>query len=237
MNDKDVKERTIAIIPARGGSKRIPKKNIQNFCGIPILSYSIKAALSSDIFDEVMVSTDSEEIAEIAQKYGAVVPFMRSYENSGDYATTEDVIIEVINQYSEIGKKYDYACCIYPTAPFVDKDILIKSIKKMEKYKPSVIIPVVEFSYPPQRSLVIDDTGYAKFKYPQYCKSRSQDLEKYYHDAGQFYIYNVRKLIETGGNIVDGFMPIILPDIMVQDIDNKADWEIAEMKYKYINNI
>ena len=184
-----------------------------------------------------MVSTDSEEIAEIAQKYGAVVPFMRSYENSGDYATTEDVIIEVINQYSEIGKKYDYACCIYPTAPFVDKDILIKSIKKMEKYEPSVIIPVVKFSYPPQRSLVIDDTGYAKFKYPQYCKSRSQDLEKYYHDAGQFYIYNVRKLIETGGNIVDGFMPIILPDIMVQDIDNKADWEIAEMKYKYINNI
>ena len=182
MNDKDVKERTIAIIPARGGSKRIPKKNIQNFCGIPILSYSIKAALSSDIFDEVMVSTDSEEIAEIAQKYGAVVPFMRSYENSGDYATTEDVIIEVINQYSEIGKKYDYACCIYPTAPFVDKDILIKSIKKMEKYEPSVIIPVVKFSYPPQRSLVIDDTGYAKFKYPQYCKSRSQDLEKYYQD-------------------------------------------------------
>lgn len=230
-------KKKVAIIPARSGSKRIPKKNIKKFCDAPILSYSINAALNSNIFDEVMVSTDSDEIAEIAHKYGASVPFMRSQENASDYATTEDVILEVLDQYSKMNKEYDYVCCIYPTAPFVDKDILVKAFEKMEKYEPSIVIPVVQFSYPPQRSLVINDSGYARFKYPQYSQSRSQDLEKYYHDAGQFYIYNVKKLIEADGNIVDDFMPIILPDIMVQDIDNITDWEIAEIKYKYINNM
>jgi len=231
------KKKCVAIITARGGSKRIPKKNIKDFCGLPIIAYSIKEAIKCEMFDEVMVSTDSQEIADIARKYGAVVPFMRSKKNSGDYATTEDVIIEVIENYKQLGKDYEYACCIYPTAPFITSDKLVEAMDKMKENNPSIVIPVVQFSYPPQRCLIIDDSGYARFKYPQYVTTRSQDLEKEYHDAGQFYIYNVEKLIASNGIIEDDFVPIILPDICVQDIDTLQDWEIAEMKYKIINGI
>ncbi len=231
------KKKCVAIITARGGSKRIPKKNIKDFCGLPIIAYSIKEAIKCEMFDEVMVSTDSQEIADIARKYGAVVPFMRSKKNSGDYATTEDVIIEVIENYKQLGKDYEYACCIYPTAPFITSDKLVEAMDKMKENNPSIVIPLVQFSYPPQRCLIIDDSGYARFKYPQYVTTRSQDLEKEYHDAGQFYIYNVEKLIASNGIIEDDFVPIILPDICVQDIDTLQDWEIAEMKYKIINGI
>lgn len=230
-------KRKIAIITARGGSKRIPKKNIKEFCGLPIIAYSIRTALGSGLFDEVMVSTDSEEIAETAKKFGANVPFMRSADNSDDYATTEDVILEVLQRYRELGTEYDYVCCIYPTAPFVTEAALAEAMAKMEKYEPSVVIPLVQFSYPPQRCFVVDDRGYARFKYPQYVRTRSQDLEKQYHDAGQFYIYNSDRLIATNGVIEDDFMPIIMPDLLVQDIDTEDDWKIAEMKYKIINNI
>lgn len=230
-------KRKIAIITARGGSKRIPKKNIKEFCGLPIIAYSIRTALGSGLFDEVMVSTDSEEIAETAKKFGANVPFMRSADNSDDYATTEDVILEVLQRYRELGTEYDYVCCIYPTAPFVTEAALAEAMAKMEKYEPSVVIPLVQFSYPPQRCFVVDDRGYARFKYPQYVRTRSQDLEKQYHDAGQFYIYNSDRLIATNGVIEDDFMPIIMPELLVQDIDTEDDWKIAEMKYKIINNI
>lgn len=230
-------KKKIAVITARGGSKRIPKKNIKEFCGVPIIAYSIKTALNSGLFDEVMVSTDSYEIAEVARKFGASVPFMRSAANSDDYATTEDVILEVLQQYKELGAEYDYVCCIYPTAPFVTEEAFADAMQKMEMHEPSVVIPVVQFSYPPQRCFVIDDNGYARFKYPQYVKTRSQDLEKQYHDAGQFYIYNAKKLIESEGIIEDDFMPVIMPEIMVQDIDTEEDWNIAEMKYKIINGI
>ncbi|MCI6020250.1 MAG: pseudaminic acid cytidylyltransferase [Clostridia bacterium] len=230
-------KRKIAIITARGGSKRIPKKNIKEFCGLPIIAYSIRTALGSGLFDEVMVSTDSEEIAETAKKFGANVPFMRSADNSDDYATTEDVILEVLQRYRELGTEYDYVCCIYPTAPFVTEAALAEAMAKMEKYEPSVVIPLVQFSYPPQRCFVVDDRGYARFKYPQYVRTRSQDLEKQYHDAGQFYIYNSDRLIAANGIIEDDFMPIIMPELLVQDIDTEDDWKIAEMKYKIINNI
>lgn len=230
-------KRKIAIITARGGSKRIPKKNIKEFCGLPIIAYSIRTALGSGLFDEVMVSTDSEEIAETAKRFGANVPFMRSADNSDDYATTEDVILEVLQRYMELGTEYDYVCCIYPTAPFVTEAALAEAMAKMEKYEPSVVIPLVQFSYPPQRCFVVDDRGYARFKYPQYVRTRSQDLEKQYHDAGQFYIYNSDRLIAANGIIEDDFMPIIMPELLVQDIDTEDDWKIAEMKYKIINNI
>lgn len=230
-------KRKIAIITARGGSKRIPKKNIKEFCGLPIIAYSIRTALGSGLFDEVMVSTDSEEIAETAKRFGANVPFMRSADNSDDYATTEDVILEVLQRYRELGTEYDYVCCIYPTAPFVTEAALAEAMAKMEKYEPSVVIPLVQFSYPPQRCFVVDDRGYARFKYPQYVRTRSQDLEKQYHDAGQFYIYNSDRLIAANGIIEDDFMPIIMPELLVQDIDTEDDWKIAEMKYKIINNI
>lgn len=227
----------IAIITARGGSKRIPKKNIKEFCGMPIIAYSIKTAIDSGIFDEVMVSTDSEEIAEISKKYGAIVPFMRSQDTSGDFATTEDVILEVIDKYKKIGKEFEQVCCIYPTAPFVTVDILREASKIMDEKNPAVVIPVVQFSYPPQRCFIIDNSGYAKFKYPEYVNTRSQDLEKQYHDVGQFYIYNVQKLVESNGEIVDDFMPIIISEMQAQDIDNEEDWKLAELKYKYIYNL
>lgn len=222
----------IAVITARGGSKRIPKKNIKDFCGKPIIAYAIQAAIESKIFDKVMVSTDSLEIANIAMQYGAEVPFLRSTLNSDDYATTEDVIMEVVDEYKRRGEKYDIVCCVYPTAPFVDADILKKAVTIMEEKKPAVVIPIVQFSYPPQRCLVIDKYGYASFKYPQYVKTRSQDLEKQYHDAGQFYVYDVNKLFKNQGVIEDDFAPIILPEVRVQDIDTLEDWKMAELKYK-----
>lgn len=227
---------TVAVITARGGSKRIPKKNIKEFCGKPIIAYAIRAAIASNIFDEVMVSTDSEEIAKIARDYGAVVPFMRSEKNADDYATTEDVIMEVVNQYKERGKAYAYVCCLYPTTPFITSSILKEAVKIMVQENPAVVIPVVQFSYPPQRCFVIDENGYARFKYPEYVKTRSQDLEKQYHDAGQFYVYHVEKLFAHNGIIEDDFKPIILPEMCVQDIDTLDDWKMAEMKYRLVHS-
>lgn len=225
-------EKRIAIITARGGSKRIPKKNIKEFCGKPIIAYSIETALASGIFDEVMVSTDSIEIAEISKKYGASVPFMRSEETSNDYATTRDVIMEVLNAYENIGRTFEYIFCIYPTAPFITIEKLIAVAQLMEEKQPVEIIPVVQFSFPPQRCFVIDENNFMSYKYKEFAKTRSQDLEKCYHDAGQFYAYNTKKYLELDGNIIDGIMPIIVPEMEVQDIDNEEDWKIAELKYR-----
>ena len=226
--------KSIAIITARGGSKRIPKKNIREFCGKPILAYSIEAALNSGLFDEVMVSTDSEEIADIAREYGADVPFMREAATSGDYATTSDVIMEVTDKYSEMGIKYDYICCIYPTAPFVTAKKLIEAMNVMIEKKPVEVMPIVQLSFPPQRCFVISEDGCVEYKYKEFSQMRSQDLEKQYHDAGQFYIYDAEEYIKRKGIIVDNIMPIVVQETEVQDIDNESDWTIAEIKYKYM---
>ena len=217
--------KSIAIITARGGSKRIPKKNIKEFCGKPIIAYSIKAAIDSKIFDEVMVSTDSKEIAEIAKKYGASVPFMRSEELSGDNATTDDTLLEVLNEYKTMGKEFTYMCCIYPTAPFVTPQKLKSAMTIMQEKNPEQIVPMVSYSFPPQRSNYIDENGYAQYVFPESKMTRSQDLDKWYHDAGQFYVYNVKKF----------FIPFIVPEMEVQDIDNVSDWKIAEIKYMILN--
>ena len=174
--------RTIAIITARGGSKRIPRKNIRDFCGNPIISYAIDAAINSNIFAEVMVSTDDNEIAKIALENGAQVPFYRSSRNSDDYSTTADVLIEVLSEYEKKGLKFDYLCCIYPTAPFVTSEKLKLALKKMINEKAEAIIPVVKFSYPPQRAFIIKDDKLI-YKYPENVFKRSQDLESLYHDA------------------------------------------------------
>lgn len=226
----------IAIITARGGSKRIPKKNIKEFCGKPIIAYSIEAALESGIFEEVMVSTDSEEIAEIAKTYGAAVPFMRSEKTSDDYATTADVIMEVIERYGESDRHFDTICCIYPTAPFITPDKLKQAMNIMEKKQPVEVMPVVQFSYPPQRCFVIDENMEMRYKYVEYMQSRSQDLEKQYHDAGQFYIFDTEKYLEHRGKISEGIMPIIVSELEVQDIDNEEDWKIAELKYQLMKD-
>lgn len=219
----------IAIITARGGSKRIPKKNIKDFCGKPIIAYSIEAAISSELFDEVMVSTDSEEIAEIAKKYGASVPFMRSAETSNDYATTNDVLMEVFNEYEKRGQEFDIAVCIYPTAPFVTADKLKRAIDMVEKDGADAVTPVVQFSFPPQRAFIIRDNA-LEYQYPENASVRSQDLEPIYHDCGQFYVMKPKNVMD--GIIIKKTTPIVMPESEVQDIDTVEDWKIAEMKYQ-----
>lgn len=223
----------LAIITARGGSKRIPKKNIKEFCGKPIIAYSIEAALNSGIFNEVMVSTDSDEIAEIAVKYGAKVPFMRSADNSNDFATTNDVLCEVVNDYKEKqGKVFDFVCCLYPTAPFVTAKKLQETFEILKNTKVDQVVPVVRFSFPPQRCFVIDENGEMIYKYPENQSKRSQDLEPYYHDAGQFYFYSANVFYNNKKPVDFVTRPYILSDLEVQDIDNMEDWQIAEIKYK-----
>lgn len=225
----------IAIITARGGSKRIPRKNIKDFCGKPILAYSIEAAIKSYIFDEVMVSTDDEEIAEIARHYGASVPFMRSAKTSDDYATTADVIKEVLENYDKQGKNYDYFCCIYPTAPFVTPDKLINAYQKLLIEQAESLMTVVEYSYPPQRSLKIEN-GRLMMNYPEHKRTRSQDLSPIYHDCGQFYFVKTSEFLSEGEMIGSNTIPLIVDELEVQDIDTMKDWIIAENKYKLMIN-
>lgn len=220
----------IAIITARGGSKRIPKKNIKEFCGKPIIAYSIEVALKTGIFDEVMVSTDSEEIAEIAKKYGANVPFMRSEKNSSDYATTNEALIEVLQEYKKIGREFDIAVCIYPTAPFITVEKIKKAVNMMEEKKVEAVTPVVKYSYPPQRAFIIRNEMLT-YEFPEYSLKRSQDLEPVYHDCGQFYVMNTKCLIEANGQLIPA-APIVMPESEVQDIDTEEDWVIAEIKYQ-----
>lgn len=224
-------EKAIAIITARGGSKRIPKKNIKEFCGKPIIAYSIRAALDSGIFDEVMVSTDSEEIAEIARAYGAKVPFMRSAKTSDDFATTADVLMEVLERYQEMGRTFDVMSCIYPTAPFVTPQKLQSAYDTLKKEQAVMAMPVVAFSYPPQRSYVLNG-NMLEMKWKENYNKRSQDLEKMYHDAGQFYMYQVESYIRLKGQIDRSIVPVIVDEMEVQDIDNETDWKLAEQKYR-----
>ena len=225
----------IAIITARGGSKRIPRKNIKEFCGEPIINYSIKAALNSGLFDEVMVSTDDAEIAEISKKAGAKVPFLRSEKTSNDFATTSDVLMEVFEKYKELGKEFTYACCLYPTAPFITPEKLKKGFSQLVDKNADVVMPVIRFSFPPQRGLIIQD-GKIKYKWPENSLKRSQDLEPMYHDCGQFYFYNVKNFIHCVKNGIasENVFAMELSDIDVQDIDNFEDWENAEIKYRIL---
>lgn len=224
-------DRKIAVITARGGSKRIPKKNIRNFCGKPIIAYSIQAAMDAGIFNEVMVSTDNEEIASIAKEYGAKVPFMRSSKTSDDMATTRDVLLEVLEQYRSKGECFDYMCCLYPTAPFVTPQKLRSAYDVLRENGASQVMPVVGYSFPPQRCNIINQEGILEYKFPEYRQMRSQDLEQWYHDAGQFYMYNVNDFLQSHGNPCT-IVPIIVSELEVQDIDNETDWRLAELKYQ-----
>lgn len=221
----------ICIITARGGSKRIPGKNKKLFLGRPIICYSIEAALSSGVFEEVMVSTDDQEIAEISRKAGANVPFLRSEATSNDYATTDDVLMEVLAEYEKAGKTFEYMACIYPTAPFVTGEKLKNALQLLIENHACGVMPVVSFSFPPQRGMIVKD-GRLEYCYPENAMKRSQDLETMYHDCGQFYCYQVEKYLACKGDLPDGYVPVIMPETEVQDIDNLSDWELAEIKYK-----
>lgn len=227
----DRKLEAVAIITARGGSKRIPGKNKKNFCGKPIICYSIEAALASGLFDEVMVSTDDAEIAEIAVQAGAAVPFLRSPGTADDFATTDDVLLEVLEEYEKRGKSFRYMACIYPTAPFVTAKKLKTALSLLKKERASGVMPVVSFSFPPQRGMTVKD-GRLQYCYPENAMKRSQDLETVYHDCGQFYFYEVESYRRTGGELTDGYVPLPMPETEVQDIDNLTDWKLAEMKFR-----
>lgn len=227
--------KTLAMITARGGSKRIPRKNIKEFNGKPIIAYSIEAALASGVFDEVMVSTDDEEIAEIAKKYGAKVPFYRSEKTANDFATTVDVIEEVLNTYKDRGEEFDIFCCIYPTAPFITAKRLKDAVEELSASDADSLIPVVRFSYPPQRAMEIHD-GKLVFRQPENLSKRSQDLEPHFHDAGQFYVVRSESFFKNHGIMVGNILPMELSELEVQDIDNEVDWKLAELKYNLLNN-
>lgn len=227
---------SIAIITARGGSKRIPRKNIKEFLGKPIIAYSIQAALKSNLFDEVMVSTDDKEIADISVSYGATVPFFRSRKNSDDYASTADVLQEVISEYEKLGRTYQWMCCIYPTAPFITAQKLTDGMNTIQTSHADALIPVVKFSYPPQRSFVLDRNDCLRYKWTEDINKRSQDLEAFYHDAGQFYLIRVDKFMEYTSLVPENTIPYFVKELEVQDIDNEEDWEMAELKYQFMQN-
>ena len=225
---------SVAIIPARGGSKRIPHKNIKDFLGKPIIAYSIEAALKSGLFDEVMVSTDDAEIASVARSCGASVPFMRSAQTANDYATTADVIREVLDCYRKSGKSFDVLCCLYSTAPFVTQDNLKEAFSKLGEF--DSVFTVVQYSYPVQRSLNVKD-GKVGMNFPQFKDSRSQDLEATYHDAGQFYFAKTETFLKENTLWGSNTGALILPELQVQDLDTETDWKLAEIKYKLLHNL
>lgn len=225
----------LAIIPARGGSKRIPRKNIKLFLGKPIIAYSIEAALKSELFEEVMVSTDDEEIAKIASDYGAKVPFLRNNDTANDFAVLADVVQEVVSSYKKQNKIFDNICCILPTAPFVKSNKIIEAYKKLTDNKFDSVFPVLEYSFPIQRSLKINDDK-VSMVWSENLNARSQDLEPRYHDSGQFYwlkytAFSVGKKLFT-----DNSGAIVISELHAQDIDTETDWKLAEIKYKLMLN-
>lgn len=228
--------KSIAIIPARGGSKRIPRKNIKKFHGKPIIAYSIQAALKSKLFDKVIVSTDDAEIATIAKKYGAEVPFVRPKELSDDFTNTLDVIDHALQYLEDKGEKYDYSCIIYATAPLLESKYLIQGFEKLNNSDAVNVFSATTMPFPIQRTFKINKSDRCEMFWPEYANTRSQDLEEAYQDAGQFYW---TKLNMKSNEIMFGkdSIPIILPRHLVQDIDTLEDWQMAEYMYEVIHKV
>ncbi len=228
----------LAIIPARGGSKRIPRKNVKPFLGKPMLAYSVETALESGLFDEVMVSTDDPEIAETAERYGAKVPFVRSAATADDHAALSDVIAEVLDEYEKRGERFDAFCCLLATAPLLRGERLEEAWRLMTRWDYDSVFPVVRFGYPVQRCLRIaageEEEGRVSMVWPEYARSRSQDLEPRYHDSGQFYWMRTDRFRRQGTLFAARSGAIVLPETEVQDIDTPEDWAMAELKYRLL---
>lgn len=223
--------KNLCIIPARGGSKRIPRKNVKPFMGKPILAYSIENALATGLFDEIMVSTDDPEIMKVAKAYGAKVPFVRTEKTANDYASLAEVIHEVIDTYAERGQTFDNMCCILATCPLVKPTYISDAYQKLLSSDFISVYPVVQFSYPILRSLKMDEFGEVSMNWPEYAKTRSQDLAPAYHDSGTFYWHKVEPWMRgdrKGGGIV-------IAEDLVQDIDTEEDWRMTELKYQLMN--
>ncbi len=226
----------IAIIPARGGSKRIPKKNVKDFFGKPLIAYSIETALKSKLFSKVIVSTDDEEIAIIAKKYGAEVPFVRPKELSDDFTGTGAVIEYTIEYLKAQGEQIDYICTIYATAPMIDEKYLIEGFDKLKNSDAKIAFSVTTMPFPIQRAFKVTNNQRCKMFTPEHFMTRSQDLEEAYQDAGQFYWENINiksDEITFGKDSI----PVVIPRYLVQDIDTLEDWKRAEYMYKAIEDI
>lgn len=227
----------IAIIPARGGSKRIPRKNTRIFFGKPVISYTIEKLIESQLFDEIMVSTEDEEIAEIALNYGAKVPFLRSQKTANDYASTSDVLIEVLENYAKKGLNFRWGCCIYPLNPLLDNSLLDSAFKKMLKMGKKCIFSAIKFSHPIERAFQIKSNETIEFISPKNFLLRTQDFNNYFHDAGQFYWFEINKFLSSRQLIMQESTVFELNPLQAHDVDNEIDWQLMELKYKYQQKI
>ena len=224
----------ICLIPARGGSKRIPRKNIRSFCGMPMIAWSIKAAQDSGAFDQILVSTDDVEIAEVARGHGAEVPFLRPEHLADDQASTQDVITHALDWVSKQGNHCEALCCLYATAPFVQPEDLRLSRQKLEDSRPgTVVFAATSFPFPIQRAIHLEEQGYSAMFQPECFSTRSQDLVEAYHDAGQFYWATPQTWSEVT-NLFEGMRPLLLPRWRVQDIDTEEDWQSAELLHQLL---
>jgi len=221
----------LAVIPARGGSKRIPRKNIKTFCGKPMIAWSIEAALASGCFDQIIVSTDDAEIAEVARQYGAAVPFMRPAELSNDYAGTIPVIRHAVEWLEANGEAPDNVCCLYATAPFVQPEDLRRGLDRLLAEGCDYAFSVTSYPFPIQRAIKITDNNRVEMFQPEHFHTRSQDLEEAYHDAGQFYWGTPSAWRAERPLFAEGSVPVLLPRHRVQDIDTEDDWVRAELMF------
>jgi N-acylneuraminate cytidylyltransferase len=218
----------VAIIPARGGSKRIPAKNVRPFLGRPLIAYSIAAAREGRLFDRILVSTDSEEIARVATELGAEAPFRRPAELSDDYTPTDPVLQHALRWLEAAGTPADYFCCIYATAPFVRAEDIRRGFQLLRDTGAATAFSVTSFAYPIFRALRIVPDGRVEMFWPENFAKRSQDLPEAFHDAGQFYWADTKRYWEEGRLFSSNAVPVILPRHLVQDLDTPEDWEVAE---------
>lgn len=230
-----INDKVVAIIPARGGSKRIPNKNIKLFAGKPIISYSIRVAQETGLFNRVIVSTDSPKIAAIAREYGVEVPFLRPAELANDFAGTAEVVCHAIEWLTQEGRRPEFICCIYSTAPFIQASYLKQGYDKLLSSEATSVFSVTTYPYPIYRSLKITEKDRVKMIWPEYEYFRSQDLPEAYHDAGQFYWANTNKFMKEKTLFAKDSLPVILPRYLVQDIDTAEDWETSEIMFAKMN--
>ncbi len=221
----------LAIIPARSGSRRLPGKNIRPFLGRPVIARAIETAQRSGCFGEIMVSTDSEQIAGLAREAGAVVPFLRSAEASDDHATTLDVLREVLSRYAQDGRTFESCCCLYPVTPLLPPGRLREALAMLEA-DPAIdcVFCALAYAHPAQRALIMDHHR-TRFLYPQFAATRTQDLPVSFHDAGQFYFFRPPLPASPGSLLAEGAVPLIVPPEEAHDIDTEEDWKEAERKY------
>lgn len=221
----------LCVIPARGGSKRIPRKNVREFCGKPMIVWSIEAAKESGLFDRIVVSTDDDEIAQVATKFGAEVPFRRPADLSDDQTATRPVVIHAIESVKKPGQPIDYVCVIYPTAPLIQVSDLQLAFNRIKESDANFAFSVTEYPYPIQRALRLSNDGGVDMFQPKHRLTRSQDLEKAFHDAGQFYWGRSDAFLSNSDTFSSTSIPIVLPSWRVVDIDTQEDWRRAELMF------